>query len=156
VRGINIPEGSGTKPGAYRIIEAQVDRPAHSRQFCALVPGTLVVPANAFEDASGVTSMYYALWWKTQRIDLHADGAYYACIIPDLTLEPDPRSGAPCHIDAVYASVFRIAGRPPTEIYCTSGVVTGGDEFPHIYKIEGFHGLEFELVWEGEGGNKGG
>ena len=155
VRGLRIPDFCVRERAAYRVLAARVDRPARHREFCALEPGTLSVPVDALDDESGPTSMYYALWWQQYRIDLEADGMYYACIVPKLTLEPDPRSGAPCPIDGVYASVFRIAGRPPEEIYCTSGVVTGGDEFPGIYHEEGFSGLDFETVWEGDASDDG-
>ena len=151
VRGINVPNGRFDQSGPLRTIDAQIDRPAHAREFCALAPGTLVIPEDALDDESGPTDMYYALWWEQKRIGLKAGAADYACIIPNLTLEPDRCSGAPCPVDGVYASVFRIAGRPPSEIYCTSGIhPVGGNEFLPIYHEGGFRGLDFELVWEGE------
>ena len=117
-----------------------------------MVPGTLTLAADALEGESGLASMYYALWWEQRRVDFSAGGVDYACVVPKLTLEPDPRRGAPCRIDGVFASVFRIAGRPPNEIYCTSGINSGGEELLPVYESEGFHGLDFELVWEGEPG----
>lgn len=150
VHGIGIPGSGEITIGKVRVVTAQIDRPPHRREFCALGSGVLAVKEDDLDGDSGPNSMYFALWKETQRVDLDVKGIPFACFIPNLTLEPDPRSGAPCRIDGVYASVFRIAGRPPTEIYCTSGVVVGGDEFPHVYDSEGFSGLDFELVWEGE------
>lgn len=131
------------------IVRAVIDRSPQRREFCALVPGTLVIPESEFEDEDGVTSMYYALWKQTRRVTLRCGEVDYACFIPKLVLGPDPSSGAPCPIRKLYASVFRIEGCPPTEVYCTSGVVSSGDEFPYVYKKEGFTGLSFETIWEG-------
>ena len=79
VRGVNLPE---VNTGKYKIVDEVIDRPPLKREFCALVPGTLVLSTDNFEDESGATSMWYALRWETQRIDLRAAGAYYAAVVP--------------------------------------------------------------------------
>lgn len=150
VRGIDVPDNNQLRGSRLRVISTAIDRPAQEREFCALTPGTLVVPEQSLDDGSGPNSVYYALWMATQRVDLDVDGTPFVCFIPYVILEPDRRSGAPCPVDRFYFPVFRIAGRPPSEIYCASGVIEGGDEFVHVYETDGFRGLDFELVWQGE------
>lgn len=128
------------------VVSASVDRAPRPREFCRLAPGMLVIPADAFEANGCMTSMYYALWWETDRIDLEIAGRYFACIVPRLVLSDAHRSAAPCAFDGLYASIFKLEGRSATELFCVSGVVGGGDEFRHIYEVEHFEGLVFEPI----------
>jgi hypothetical protein len=126
---------------------ASVDRPVAGRQFCHLTPGALVVPEDALD---GPNAMYYGLWYGTRRVDLDVGGggASFACFVPQVVLFADARTGPPCPVDGCYAWVFRLHGRSPTEIFCSSDV-GGGDEFRRLYELDAFRGLEFGLVWQG-------
>lgn len=127
---------------------ASVDAVPVGRQFCQLTPGALVVPEDALDGPKGPNCVYFGLWYATHRINLRVNDAWFACFVPQMVLPPDTRSGAPCSIGGCYASVFRVEGRRPTEIFCSSDV-GGGDEFRALYDHDGFAGLEFELIWQG-------
>jgi hypothetical protein len=127
--------------------------PADLFQFYQLAPGVLVYPEQVIEACGD----FY--WVATQNIEpLHAvsHGAVFNLInIVDFMdpLEPGVPGydvGAPCNVASFYAPIIKIKGRPPTDMYCISGLGNPKNEFKPVYERYGFKGLVFQTVWQGE------
>jgi hypothetical protein len=130
----------------FETLVAEVDRPPRHREFCYLAPGTLTIRDADLEDDSGLTAMYYALWWNSVRIDLRTSIGNLACFVPSTTVTPEPAFDSPFAITALPSAVFRIRGQPSQQLFCVSGTARSGDEFERAY-AEGFAGLRLEAVW---------
>jgi len=117
-------------------------------QFYRIAPGGLAVSEEAWEKCM---NMYYVITGMNniELVSIRTVEANMRVIIPRDVLPATADASLPC--DLKYASsLFRIAGRPKTELFCLEGTEVPGDEFKYVYDKFGFEGLIFEEIWRGE------
>jgi hypothetical protein len=130
----------------------EADATLDIRTFYFLAPGALVYRDSLlvkFED------FYWVSREGAEVLPLRCgDVSFEAVNIVDFLKpphEPNQPNLPPCPVDKHYSAVFRIAGRPKTDLFCVSGVA-GVDlnEFKGVYDHCGFEGLTFTEIWRGE------
>jgi len=121
--------------------------------FYRLAPGVLVYR----EDVIAACDDFY--WIATQNIEpLQArcgDVLFNVINIVDFMDplrpgEPGYDVGAPCNVSSFYTPILKIKGRPPTDLYCISGLTNPMNEFKAVYEHHGFKGLTFRVMWTGQ------
>ena len=116
-------------------------------QIYAIAPGGFAVSEESWDHSM---SMYYLLeYGDTEIPPIVAEECSLRIVNPLQILPPARHDGEFC--DLTHSTrLFRIAGQPPTDLFCLEGTEVPGDEFKYIYDEAGFKGLEFEAVWQGD------
>jgi len=112
--------------------------------FYRIAPGGMAISEEAWLHCM---DMYYVITENdVELLSVQTNVGDMRIVNPREYLPVSSDPSIPC--DLKYANtLFRIEGRPRTDIYCLEGLAVPDNEFKYYYEKFGFSGLEFELIW---------